>query len=61
MILIVAASLVTRAEEYGFDVWTTANGLPQNTVTGMVHRLYRCDLVFHLPDARAKTADQIAG
>ena len=23
------------AEEYGFDVWTTANGLPQNTVTGV--------------------------
>ncbi len=23
------------AEEYGFDVWTTANGLPQNTVTGL--------------------------
>src|ERR1051325_1030409 len=24
-----------RAQEYGFDVWTTANGLPQNTVTGV--------------------------
>ena len=24
------------AEEYGFDIWTTANGLPQNTVTGVV-------------------------
>lgn len=24
------------AQEYGFDVWTTANGLPQNTVTGVV-------------------------
>ncbi len=23
------------AQEYGFDVWTTANGLPQNTVTGV--------------------------
>ncbi|MBS1790230.1 MAG: hypothetical protein JST85_21070 [Acidobacteria bacterium] len=23
------------AQEYGFDVWTTANGLPQNTVTGL--------------------------
>src|SRR5207247_5559570 len=23
------------AEEYGFDIWTTANGLPQNTVTGV--------------------------
>jgi hypothetical protein len=36
VILIVAASSVARAEEYGFDVWTTANGLPQNTVTGVV-------------------------
>lgn len=24
------------AQEYGFDLWTTANGLPQNTVTGVV-------------------------
>ena len=24
------------AAEYGFDVWTTAEGLPQNTVTGVV-------------------------
>ena len=24
------------AQEYRFDVWTTANGLPQNTVTGVV-------------------------
>lgn len=23
------------AAEYGFDVWTTANGLPQNTITGV--------------------------
>jgi ligand-binding sensor domain-containing protein len=23
------------AQEYGFDVWTTAKGLPQNTVTGI--------------------------
>ncbi len=23
------------AVEYGFDVWTTANGLPQNTITGI--------------------------
>ncbi len=35
MILIVAASMVAHAEGYGFDVWTTANGLPQNTVTGL--------------------------
>jgi signal transduction histidine kinase/ligand-binding sensor domain-containing protein len=26
---------VAPAQEYGFDVWTTANGLPQNTVTGV--------------------------
>lgn len=26
----------TSAQEYGFDVWTTTNGLPQNTVTGVV-------------------------
>ncbi len=26
----------TPAQEYGFDTWTTANGLPQNTVTGVV-------------------------
>ncbi len=25
-----------KAQEYGFDTWTTANGLPQNTVTGVV-------------------------
>src|SRR5581483_4997690 len=24
-----------QAQGYGFDVWTTANGLPQNTVTGV--------------------------
>ncbi|MBL8203890.1 MAG: hypothetical protein JNM09_06635 [Blastocatellia bacterium] len=29
-------SAVASAQEYGFDVWTTANGLPQNTVTGVV-------------------------
>ena len=29
-------SAVAPAQEYGFDVWTTANGLPQNTVTGVV-------------------------
>jgi ligand-binding sensor domain-containing protein len=26
----------TQAQEFAFDVWTTANGLPQNTVTGVV-------------------------
>jgi signal transduction histidine kinase/ligand-binding sensor domain-containing protein len=25
-----------KAQEYSFDSWTTANGLPQNTVTGVV-------------------------
>lgn len=29
-------SAVASAQEYGFDIWTTANGLPQNTVTGVV-------------------------
>src|SRR5437773_3799463 len=33
-LLCLNASLL--AAEYGFDVWTTANGLPQNTVTGVV-------------------------
>jgi signal transduction histidine kinase/streptogramin lyase len=32
---IVAAMQAVLAQEYGFDVWTTANGLPQNTVTGV--------------------------
>lgn len=26
----------SHAQDYGFDVWTTTNGLPQNTVTGVV-------------------------
>lgn len=26
---------VAHADEYGLDAWTTANGLPQNTVTGI--------------------------
>lgn len=30
------ASGKTIAQEYGYDTWTTANGLPQNTVTGVV-------------------------
>ena len=35
--LVVAFYVVARvsAQEYGFDVWTTENGLPQNTVTGV--------------------------
>jgi len=28
-------SVSVLAQEYGFDVWTTANGLPQNTVNGL--------------------------
>lgn len=40
LFLIVSAGLIfsanAAAQEYGFDVWTTANGLPQNTVTGVV-------------------------
>lgn len=28
-------NVIAQAQEYGFDVWTTANGLPQNTVTGL--------------------------
>src|SRR5882724_8779466 len=31
--------VTTQAQEYGFDLWTTANGLPQNTVTGVVQTL----------------------
>ncbi len=34
--LLLFAILTTPAHEYGFEVWTTANGLPQNTVTGVV-------------------------
>lgn len=34
--LLVYLSVTSRAQEYGFDLWTTANGLPQNTVTGVV-------------------------
>ena len=33
--LIFLCQAAVRAEEFGFDVWTTANGLPQNTVTGV--------------------------
>jgi ligand-binding sensor domain-containing protein len=29
------SSASVLAQEYGFDVWTTANGLPQNTVTNL--------------------------
>lgn len=34
-LLLGLAGAVT-AQEYGYDTWTTANGLPQNTVTGVV-------------------------
>lgn len=32
----IASMQTVLAQEYGFDLWTTANGLPQNTVTGVV-------------------------
>ena len=35
LLFCVCWSVPTFAQEYGFDVWTTANGLPQNTVTGV--------------------------
>lgn len=28
-------SALAQSQEYGFDIWTTANGLPQNSVTGI--------------------------
>ncbi|MEW6130201.1 MAG: two-component regulator propeller domain-containing protein [Acidobacteriota bacterium] len=33
--IVVGLSTLAKAQEYGFDTWTTANGLPQNTVTGV--------------------------
>ncbi len=37
LFVLVAIQFASAAqEEYGFDIWTTANGLPQNTVTGVV-------------------------
>jgi signal transduction histidine kinase/ligand-binding sensor domain-containing protein len=35
MILLLTLKASGWAAEYGFDAWTTANGLPQNTVTGV--------------------------
>jgi signal transduction histidine kinase/ligand-binding sensor domain-containing protein len=34
--LLLCLSAPLQAQEYGLDFWTTANGLPQNTVTGVV-------------------------
>lgn len=34
--ILLCLNSVTIAQEFGFDTWTTANGLPQNTVTGVV-------------------------
>ena len=34
-VLLLGVKATALAQEYGFDVWTTANGLPQNTVTGV--------------------------
>lgn len=31
----ICLNAVVSAQEYGFDVWTTADGLPQNTVNGL--------------------------
>ena len=36
LLFCVCWSVPASAQEYGFDDWTTANGLPQNTVTGVV-------------------------
>ena len=36
MVLCFAFCATAAAHEYSFDAWTTANGLPQNTVTGLV-------------------------
>ena len=36
VVFLLGLTATARAQEYGFDVWTTANGLPQNTVTGVV-------------------------
>lgn len=35
-LFIISAKQDVLGQKYGFDVWTTANGLPQNTVTGVV-------------------------
>jgi len=35
VVLLLGLKATVLAQEYGFDVWTTANGLPQNTVTGV--------------------------
>ena len=32
---VLCVNAAATAQEYGYDVWTTANGLPQNTVTGV--------------------------
>ena len=36
IVFLLCLNAAAFAGEYGFDVWTTANGLPQNTVTGVV-------------------------
>lgn len=38
VVFFISLNLTTKisGQEYGFDIWTTANGLPQNTVTGVV-------------------------
>ncbi len=36
LLFLIFPGATAQAQEYGFDVWTTTNGLPQNTVTGVV-------------------------
>lgn len=33
--IVFSSILNATAQDYGFEVWTKANGLPQNTVTGL--------------------------
>jgi signal transduction histidine kinase/ligand-binding sensor domain-containing protein len=35
LFLLLSLPATSIAQQYGFDTWTTANGLPQNTVTGV--------------------------
>ncbi len=35
LLLLLSLPATSLSQQYGFDLWTTANGLPQNTVTGV--------------------------
>lgn len=35
LVALACLKAMVSAQQYGFDLWTTANGLPQNTVTGI--------------------------